>query len=69
MSDSYYELVDGASDNTALGEKFPLGEKFKAPIWCAARGRRRSSTAHRPQPCWFGRWSAAKPATTPDSAG
>ena len=27
MSDSYYEVVDGADQ---LGEKFPLGEKFKA---------------------------------------
>jgi Thioesterase-like superfamily len=41
VSDSYYELVDGGSDNTSLGEKFPLGEKFKATdmvrsTWSAA---------------------------------
>jgi hypothetical protein len=41
VSDSYYELVDGGSDTTALGEKFPLGEKFKATdmvrsTWSAA---------------------------------
>ena len=34
----------------------PSVKSSKRPIWCAAPGRRRSSTAHHPQLCWCGRW-------------
>ena len=35
MSDSYYELVDGGSDNTALGEKFKATDMVRS-TWSAA---------------------------------
>ena len=59
MTDSYYELIDGATTPTRWARS------SGPPTWRAAPGRPRYSTAGRCRRCWSGRSSGANSATTP----